>query len=132
MQTDAQRMLNTKPSQWTSQQREFFNEQLHGRNTATKQKIAKLLDNNPQRKAQLAAVAKQNGMSKWARAKAVIGKGLAVLVVLAITVFEVLAIISAQTVYEKYEEKIEEVASATKEYYAEIISAYSQGEEESE
>ena len=71
-------------------------------------------------------------MSKWARAKAVIGKGLAVLVVLAITVFEVLAIISAQTVYEKYEEKIEEVASATKEYYAEIISAYSQGEEESE
>jgi len=141
MQTDARQMLNTKPSKWTSQQREFFNEQLHGKNTAgrpvsgtaaTKQKIAKLLDNNPQRKAQLAAVAKQNGMSKWARAKAIIGKGLAVLVVLAITVFEVLAIISAQQVYEKYEENIEEVASATKEYYAEIISAYSQDEEESE
>jgi len=141
MQTDARQMLNTKPSKWTSQQREFFNEQLHGKNTAgrpvsgtaaTKQKIAKLLDNNPQRKAQLAAVAKQNGMSKWARAKAIIGKGLAVLVVLAITVFEVLAIISAQQVYEKYEENIEEVASATKQYYAEIISAYSQDEEESE
>jgi len=146
MMIDSLEMARRKPSQWTPQQVKYFNDQLHGTNPATRQKIAKLMDHHKtfpkwesgsgpfafKKREEMFAFAKQNEMSKWARAQAIIGKGLVVLVTLAITVFEVLAIISAQQVYEKYEENIEEVASATKQYYAEIISAYSQDEEESE
>ena len=123
----AREMMDKKPGQWSQTQKDAFKYQSAQKNT--RRALADQLDTMSYEKSRLAQIGRTNQMGKWTRRGYMLGKGLVVLVSLALIVLEVFAIVAAQEVYQEYAKAIQDTAEDAAQYYQEIISAHSEQEE---